>query len=111
MSSCFVFDSGVVKRAYTATFKEAAMSRYVQRFSYRYEAIRLPTEFPRKARTVSEKPDWKASEWRNLVIIAFTVFDGVFDAQTEGNSRRSSWIADLRHFWLLTVSAIPVLAK
>ena len=86
------------------------MSRYVLRFSDGYEAIRLPTEFPRKARTVSEKPDWKASEWRNLVIIAFTVFDGVFDAQTEGNSR-SSWIADLRHFWLLTVRAIPVLAN
>lgn len=99
-----------MKRAYTATFKATAMSRYVLRFSDRYEAIRLPTEFPRKARTVSEKPDWKASEWRNLVIIAFTVFDGVFDAQTEGNSR-SSWIADLRYFWLLTVSAIPVLAK
>lgn len=99
-----------MKRAYTATFKAKAMSRYVLRFSDRYEAIRLPTEFPRKARTVSEKPDWKASEWRNLVIIAFTVFDGVFDAQTEGNSR-SSWIADLRYFWLLTVSAIPVLAK
>ena len=92
----------MVKRAYGLTFGQGGMSSYVRDLSDAYEAVRVPSEFPRKTRAITAATDLKASEWRTLVIAAFVLFNDIFDT----DQARLRHISDLRTFWLLTVSPI-----
>ena len=79
---------------FSLTFDKGGMSRYVASFSDLYEAVRVPTEFPRKTRMVNATPDLKSSEWRTIALIGFAAMDEIFD---------SDRVTHLRFLWLLTV--------
>ena len=94
MHNCLL---GFVKTTFQKTFTGGKMKRYFTRFSHGFEAMRVPTEFPRKTR--SPIGSLKASEYRTIAIAGFILFGDVF----RGNRDR---IVRLRRFWLIQVCQI-----
>ena len=91
MHNCLL---GFVKTSFNLTFTGGKMKKYFTHFSDGFEAMRVPTEFPRKTRT--PMGSLKASEYRTVAVAGFVLFGDVF----EGNRDR---IVRLRRFWLLQV--------
>ena len=75
------------------------MKRYLEPFSHDFEAMTLPSEFPRKARAPLN--NLKASEYRTIALIGFVLLSEVFCG-------RRDRIVQLRRFWLIQVSVHDV---
>ena len=86
--------TGFVKTSFNLTFSGKGMKSYFTSFSHGFEGIRLPTEFPRKARIPIGS--LKASEYRTIALIGFVLLGNIFDATRDR-------IVKLRRFWLIQV--------
>ena len=86
--------SGFVKASFQLTFAKKKMTRYMSLFCHGFEAIRVPTEFPRKTR--APIGNLKASEYRTIAIVGFVLFGDIFDSNRED-------IIKMRRLWLLQV--------
>ena len=91
MHNCLL---GFVKTSFNLTFSGKKMTSYLTRFSHQFEEMRVPSEFPRKTRTILG--NLKASEYRTIAIAGFVLFGNLFDGAKEH-------ITKLRRFWLIQV--------
>ena len=95
MSTQILSPSGFVKTSFQLTFAKKKMKRYLTLFCHGFEAMRVPTEFPRKTR--APIGNLKASEYRTIAVAGFVLFGDIFDGSRDQ-------VLQMRRLWLLQVT-------